>query len=456
MRPEIVFFTSLVLLTGSVSAFNAGLEVVDRTATIEDPAVFNLTVENNYIQEDRFRISSIQSPPVASNWFNYEYSKTIDSQDQKSFIVKVTPEENAIQQNYAFTLNLRSFRKDESRKVDSFFTVVNEYDLRLTSFQVSGQELEPGNAVNISATIQNTASNTLDNFTVEVEGFGDRVEKKGAVLGSGDSIRYNFKLDVPDMHPPGDERISIRIKNDGREAQSASQEVEIGEVNEIRKNTSENDKLLVKTETVSLRNTGNVDSEENVTRSLPVYLDPLTDFEPVPDETETSGADQRYVWNVGLEPGQSKQISYTVSYIPALGFVGLLFLGVLGFRKLQTDIKVSKTATYQDSRAKIRIELENNSSTSLEDLKVTDFVPDIAEVSQEFEMARPVVTKTSNGTRLEWEIGDLAPGEQRVLVYTIKPLVEVEGGVNLDSAEVLRNDEKIKETSEINVEFQPE
>lgn len=456
MNSKIVLFTALILFIGSVSGFPADLKVVDRTASVENPAVFNLTVENDYAEQDRFRISSLQSPPVASNWFDYEYSKTIEPGNSSTFRIEVTPEENSIQQNYAFTLNLRSFQNSESQTVESFFTVVNEYDLKITSFQVSDQDLEPGDRVNISATVQNTASETLDNFTVEAEGFNTTEERKGAVLGAGDSIRYSLQLDVPDMQSPGDENVALRVKNNGKETHTVSRTVEIGEFRKLDKTSSENDKLLTRKETVKLENRGNIRVEEKVERSLPIYLDPLAGFDPLPDQTRTEGGEQVYIWNLEVEPGDSASISYTVSYIPALGFIGLLFIGVLGFKKLQTDLKISKTASYTDGKAKIRIELENNSSTALTDLKVKDFVPDIAEVSQSFEMAKPVVTKTSSGTRLEWELGDLEPGEQRVLVYTINPLVEVEGGVTLDSAEAIIDNEKIKETSQVNVEFQPE
>lgn len=456
MQGRILFLVFLVIFAGSASAFPADLEVVDRTASVQDPAVFNITVENDYTSQDRFRISSIRSPPVTSNWFDYEYSKTIDSGEKDVFRIEVTPEENSIQQNYAFTVNLRSFRNDEALKLDSFVTVVNRYDLKITSFEVSESQVKPGETVQISATVQNTESESLDNFTVEAEGFNSTVEKSGAVLGAGDSIRYNFELDVPERRSPGEERVKLSIYNNGESSQSSSQTVNVEEIMDLVETNKEDDKLLSKTETVKLENRGNVEAERTVERSLPVYLDPLTDFHPLPDETETEGAQQNYKWNTALQPGDSERISYTVSYTPALGFVALLFLGVLGFKKLQTDLKVSKTASYTDGKSKIRIEIQNNASTALTDLEVKDFVPDIAEVSKQFEMAKPVVAKTSSGTRLEWDIDALQPGEQRVFEYQIKPLVEVEGGVNLDSAEIIRDGKKIKETSEINVKFQPE
>ncbi|PSH01527.1 MAG: hypothetical protein BRC27_01915 [Nanohaloarchaea archaeon SW_10_44_10] len=455
MRKTVSLILIFIMASSLATSFSAEMKVVDRTASIDDPAIFNITVENDYGSQDRFRISSIQSPPVTSSWFDYEYSKTVEAGEKESFRLEVMPEENSIQQNYAFTANLRSFRNEESEELESFFTVKNKYDLKITSFQVSENRVKPGDKIDISATVENTASDTIENFTVRAEGFNSTIDKKGAILDSGDSIRYNFNLDVPDRRMPAEEKISLNVYKDGEKTQSSSQTVEVEEVKNIERNTIEENMLLMKTEKVELKNTGNVEDEAKVEKTLPVYLDPLTDFEPEPEE-RTEGADQYYTWNVQLEPGESKQVSYTVSYVPAFGFVALLFLGVLGFKKLQTDLSISKNAEKKGEEIKVRLKLQNNSSTSLIQLDVKDFVPDIAEVPQEFDMAKPVVKKTSNGTKLEWHIESLEPGEQRILEYTVKPLVEVEGGVKLDPAKVLKNGERMKETDKVEVDFQPE
>jgi len=71
-------------------------------------------------------------------------------------------------------------------------------------------------------------------------------------------------------------------------------------------------------------------------------------------------------------------------------------------------------------------------------------------------MAKPVIRKTNNGTRLVWEIDSMEPGEQRVFEYSIKPLVEVEGGITLPEAELEIAEERIGETDEKTVEFRPE
>lgn len=455
MRKEALVM-AVLFLSGFASGFPVQMDVVDRKASIDDPAVFNLTVENEQSVQDRFRISSISSPPVASNWFEYDYIKTVEEESSETFRIRITPERNSIQQNYEFTVNVRAFNRDELEKITDFFTVSNPYDLQITSFQVSDQQLDPGDKLEVSATVRNTASTELKNFTVEASSFNQTVQKDGATLESGDSIRYNFEIPTSRYERPGERKVSVSVYKDGKKSRSSSQQISIREVRETEMMEDTENRFLAKKKTVKVRNSGNTEALETVKQSLPVYLDPLTQFEPEPDEVSGEGSRQIYSWNVETEPGEQKQISYKISYLPAAGFIFMLFLGILGFKKLQTDLKFSKQARYSAGSLKVRIELENNSSNELTDLKVKDFVPDIAEVSREFEMASPRVTKTNSGTRLEWNIESLQPGEKRVFEYGLKPLVEVEDGVNLGPAEIIRKGEKLKETSRIETEFIPE
>lgn len=456
MRKQILLLFTTLIVISSATAFHTDLNVVDRTATTEDPAVFNLTVENPHDEQERFWISSILAPPAASNWVDYEYSKNVPANSEDTFKIRVTPSQDAIQQNYAFTVNIRSFDENRLEKLDSYFSVFNEYNLRISSFQISDTNPSPGDKLEVSATVRNTAGNSLEDFRVDLEGFNKTDKKQGATLGSGDSIRYSFSLDVPERIPPGNQTVELVIYNSGEEAQKVSQVVEVQEYRSIEKESSENDKLLSRVYTVKAYNEGNVQDTVSINRSLPSYLDPLVSFEPETDSQESSGNNQIYYWDLRLEPGEERQVEYTVDYAPALGFILLVFVGVLGIKKLQTDLKVSKTTDASGDQVKVVIEIENNSGTPLRNIEVKDFVPDIAEVSNDFPMAKPVKTKTSSGTRLTWKIGELNPGEQRVFEYRINPIVEVEGGVVLPVAEVVKDGSKVKETGEVQVDFKPE
>lgn len=455
MKREIFLVTVLSLFVFSVSGFTAEMEVVDRTAMIDDPAQFNLTVQNDYSDRERFRISSINTPPVASEWFEYEYSKSVDEGDVKGFLINVTPAENAIQQNYDFTANVRSFSNSELRKLETFFTVENSHDLRITSFEISRSSAEPGETVQAVSTVKNTDSDPVERFKVEVNALNQTVEREGTRLRAGDSIRYNFEIDVPNRKSPGTENINLNVTKEGESRHTLSRELEVQQIENISVKTSEQDRIITASESIELENHGNIRSEKKVERSIPVYAEPLTEFSAKPSNSESSDSSTTYTWNVRLDPGEKKQLDISTDYTPALGVIALVFLGVIGLKRLGSDISLTKNSEAQNDSVKITIELENSSGRELTDLKVKDFVPDIAEVPQDFEMAKPKVTKTNNGTKLEWSIDSIQPGEQRMLEYRIKPLVEVEDGITLSSATIENDNTVMKETSETTVDFSP-
>ena len=250
--------------------------------------------------------------------------------------------------------------------------------------------------------------------------------------------------------------MELAVFNDGERQQHVAQEVKIRQVENVERDVEVEDQVLTNTRTFTLTNTGNVNSSAQVNSSQPVYIDPLVSFDTEPSSIETEGGESLYIWELELEPGETEDVSYTVNYTPALGFLALFFLGVLGLKKLQTDIKFSKEAKTEDGEVKVTIQIENNSGSPESNLRVEDFVPDVAEVSSDFDFAKPVRTKTSSGTRLRWDIDELESGEQRVFEYRLKPLVEVEAGAVLPAAEISREGEQLKQSSEIEVEFRPE
>lgn len=456
MKKKIVLSLIVLGLVSTAAAFPVNMEVVDRTAAPSDPAVFNFTVQNNYNHMDRFRISSILSPPAASRWFDYEYSKEIEAGENETFRVTVTPNENAIQQNYAFEINFRSLNEEELVKKESYVSVNNRFDLSITSFQLSTTEVDPGQTLNISTTVKNTASSTLDDFRVKLSGFDQNRTETGTVLGSSDSIRYNFQMQIPEDEMPGNRTIKFAVYNEDSKQQHISQQVKVNEIRDLRKDTETTSKILTESQTVRMENLGNVEVTTKVNRTFPVYIDPLVSFTEEPDRIKGERTEQHYSWDVDLQPGETARIGYTINYVPALGFVLLLFVGIIGLKKLQTDVSFTKSSKLKDGEIKITLQIENNSGTTHRNMTVKDFIPDIAEVSQDFEFAKPVKTKTSSGTRLSWEIDQLQPGEQRLFSYTIKPLVEVEGGAVLPAAEISKEDAKLKESSQVEVEFSPE
>lgn len=450
------YLLGLVILgmLGTVSGFPASIYVVDRTATVDDPAEFNIEIQNDFAEQKTFRISSISSPPPTGSWFGYGNSKTIASGETANFSVTITPPETAIQQNYRFDLNIRPINGDQRQKLSDYFTVNAQNDIKIMSTAVDSNGFMPGEKVNSNITVYNTAPSGLN---YEITGsLLDMSSTESSAIASGTQRLHSLSFKIPEGTSPGEYSLEMSVVRDGQERQSVAQTVRVMSLENIDFSSSEDDRLFEYSETLYATNNGNAETQVELNKTLPGYMNPLTNFRTPADRVEEASAGTTYYWSFNLQPGETAAVSYKTRYWPPLVVLIVLFAGILVLKRLYTGVTFSKQVRKTDEGIKVHLKVENRSGHRVDELKITDFVPDIASVEEEFPMAKPVIRKTNNGTRLVWEIESMESSEQRVFEYTIKPLVEVEGGVTLPEAELEMDEQRIAETDEVNVEFRPE
>lgn len=449
-----VFALILIGMISTVYAFPATINVVNRTATVDDPAEFQVEVENDYPTQRRFRISSVSSPPPTGNWIGYGNSQAIQSGEKTNFTININPPETAIQQNYRFNVNIRTLEGDGFETVSSYFSVNSQDDLKIMSTGLNRNSFRPSEEISMNLRVYNTASSPL-NYNVRASVFNETSSKSGAIV-SGTERSHSFSFDVPDGTSPGTYSINLAVNQDGKIGDSVTQSFEVVSLENIKFDSQEDDRIFEYSETLSATNKGNSETFVELNKTFPSYMIPITSFNTSNDRVQKVEGSSTYYWESELAPGETTSVSYRIRYWPPLVVLAVLFSGVLLLKRLYSGINFSKTVRKTEEGIKVHIEVENRSSHQVDDLKVTDFVPDIATVIEEFPMAKPVIRKTNNGTRLVWEIESMAPGEQRVFEYNIKPMVEVEGGVTLPEAELEMAEERIQETDEVTVEFRPE
>ncbi len=447
-----VLILFLVLTTASATAFTSSLDAVERTAKAGIPAEFHLNVENTLSEEQEFTISSLQSPPPTGSWFYYSESKTLAPGENDSFVITVTPTPEAIQHNYRFNLVLRS-SDGEKKSFQDYFAVRSKYDLEVTNVELNRNSFRPGETVNGSIDLINTDPRPVK-YTVSSSFMGKNSTKSGTLL-SGSEITHNFNFQIPSNTGPGEKTIGFRL-GDSQGFQRFNQTLEVLQLRNIETDSSVEDRIFERRKTLSAHNRGNYRLEVTLNETIPNYLEPITVFNTPPDSEEESSGSTTYYWRFELEPGEEATVSYESRYWPPLVVITALFAGGVLLRKLRSGIEFRKKAVRSEEGLKVHIEIENKSGRTLRELEVTDFVPDVASINEEFPMAKPSIRKTGNGTRLTWEIQEMGPGEQRVFEYSIEPLVEVEDGIVLDSAKIEGEGIKVAETDKVEAEFQPD
>ncbi|MFB6145187.1 MAG: hypothetical protein ABEJ99_01635 [Candidatus Nanohaloarchaea archaeon] len=455
MRKTIVLLTILLLAFNSAAALDARLNAVNQRASPDKPAVFNLVVNNTFNEQKTFKISSLVSP-APDRWFSYQYLKELSPGEQGVFRIEVRPDRYAIQQNYNIVINLRANGVDNLDRFESYVSVDTKYDINIFSTELNRTSLKPGESTSASITLLNTAGRTINNYGIRSYLGEDQVySQKGASLDSGSKATFSYSFQAPEGSEPGDKVLQTRIYRNGEIKQVINQTVNILAVRDVRYYTDSRNGVVEKNGTVGARNVGNAPVNISLNKTVAAYIDPFTTFSRKPDGSVQTETGTVYSWNSTLKPGEETSVTYRVRYWPPVLLLGLVFLGLMAIKYLHRDISFSKTVERDEDGITVHIKLENSSNHSLEDIRVKDFVPDIAKVEDDFPMAKPVIRKTSDGTRLNWKIERMEPGEQRVFEYHITPMFEVEGGVVLPEAEIESEDIRKAKTGKNEVEFRP-
>lgn len=450
MRKKHLLPIAFIMVVGTAAGFSASYSFEDRVASPDDAAEISVEVENDGFESRSFQVSV--SP--YSSWFYVEKPKTLQPGENRTFQLSIQPSEEAVQQNYFFDIVVSD--GVQTQRFEDYFTVEQPNDLKFTSVSSDRNSYKPGDKARYSLEVLNTAPEQISDYRVRAELEGERVEKQGLPVSPGSRAAMRLEVPVSNSSSPGEKTVEISVIRDGEKTTSIEQQLKVKKVTDIQKSEETSNRLIIYERRLSATNEGNHRTEAELDVELPSYLEPITSFSREPDRVQETDTGKSYTWTSDLEPGETGSVSYRVNYwIPATVLMAVLG-GLVGLKKLNRNLKFSKRARATEKGVTIHIELENRSSTPVRNLEVKDFVPDIASVGDDFPMAKPVVRKTSNGTRLTWEIDELSPGDQRVFEYSIKPLVEVEGEVELPEAELEVEGRKKSETSKVETRFEPE
>lgn len=451
MRKTLAILIFLFVFS-QATAFQAELNPVKKQAEHDNPAKYKVTVYNNDSQNRTLRFSSITSPPSTSSWFNYPSYVEIPPKSEKTFLINVKPPENAIQGNYGFTVNLRLGGELEKR--NSFLIVSSESNLHIEGYNLSTRSLKPGKQLQASLTIISTKGYPIKSYNVSYSFLGSTQTVQKGIILPGMQKTISRTLKVPEKTDPGKYSFKINITTENGLQARLRETVTVQKVKNISYSYSEDNKVLLIKGQVKARNNGNYPVTASLNKTFPSFLTPITGFEPKPDAKSSQRGSTTYIWKQKLSVGETAKASYTINFIPALILLLLIITGLMIVVKIYKPVKISKQAVKTEGGVKIRLEIKNRSSKKLNQLEVVDRVPNVFKVNQNFEMARPVTIKTSEGTQLRWEIDEMTPGEQRVLEYKLETQVKVDEGVELKPAELKKNSETIKKSESAKIYFE--
>ena len=195
--------------------------------------------------------------------------------------------------------------------------------------------------------------------------------------------------------------------------------------------------FLIRTKTITKINIGNIPVDVNVKIDKNIFTRLFTSFNHEPNFVDRHGFVVTYTWNKKMNPADIFIVKAKTNYIFPLLILVAAILIIIGFKRyIQTKVEVKKSVSPVKTKTghfALRVNLTVKARKRVENLSLIDKIPAIVKVYEKFGASKPSSIDTKN-RRIQWDIGDLNPGEERVFSYIIYSKLGIVGKFTLPEA----------------------
>ena len=469
MNKLLIFTFVVVLLTSMSTVFAAGVDVSLSKGSIigytSETQSIDVIVKNIQDKSDTFTLLV----------FPTQFEKVTAS--LASFLLTLAPNEEKVIKLYltvaidadlispSFTITAKSTSDESLSDSENLILIIQrQTPVYIPDLSLEKYTLNPGEEVDIHAKVFNLeetlSARTFLKTTVRkginiVKTFEDSLDAIGAK--SSVNIVKSFNLDQ--YAAPGSYAVEAELRDESGQLKYAkSVNFNVNTVTQspteyVKKSSGYN--VLFSSTTIRVKNEGNVDLPAfTITESLPKFAKGLFDPDIEPVTADTSGDRVVYTWAISsLVPGGQYTIEYKIAIWRIWVTLGLIAAIIYSAYRWLSAPRIGKAVrhTGEITRGKeilVLLEVKNRALHEIKDVEIIDVIPQIARVVDRFDTLRPKAKRVPDGTELRWNFGAMKAGEERVVTYRIRPVVDIIGHLNLPQAQMVFLDRhKIKRMS---------
>ncbi|MEM5766416.1 MAG: hypothetical protein QW423_02170 [Candidatus Aenigmatarchaeota archaeon] len=470
MKFKALLFLPLIFLLAIKGCLAAGevslsIKPMFLTAYTGELSAAEITIKNNQAFRDTFSLSIF--PP-----YHYgiiptleKYTLTLEPGENKSLKVYFEIPECVEEISSSFAITAISRKNEEVRDSKNLILgTIRKYGVCIYELKLDKTRVDPGENLKIEVLLKNPSESLSQPFSLQTKVmfngeifkmFDDYIE----TIEGKTTKTIDHTVEIGKYQAPGMYTVEVLLKDkfgtilNKKKTQFNVATVNMSENLPIIKSTKYG--FLVQTVEMTVKNEGNVPTTslyvyENIPLFMKVFFFPKK--EPVLEETKENRV--VYTWFVPpLNPGQTYTITYEIStWNAVLITIVLIVIIVYSFVNI-FNISIEKKhralgPITREREITIMLEVKNRTRNEIKDVLIRDFVPGIAKVVEKFDTLRPTLRKVANGTEIVWRIPSLAAGDERVLTYRIKPIIDIVGTLKLPKAYLKFMDKK-KEVKKI-------
>jgi len=394
------------------------------------PHTYEVNITNTYDSRDIFRV---RTPREFSTWFSLSNNLLrINSDETRTIEISINAPRNIELGEYKtqFSVISENYR-EVSESSDLCFIVLRDYSMVFRDFILEKVDYGPNEEVRASVVVENDGTKDFEDgeFYIEVTGEGEMVGShlEEFILETGKSKTVSASVDLQEYQTPGDYKINYEVRGAGHTIKSGEEPFGVIEIADYQTEVTSDGRYIIRTNTIHAQNKGNIVEEKNIEERIGFPISLLVTAEDV--EIRRDGLSRTYIWNIELEPGESTQMSYEINYWPL--YILIVLIALITFRAylyMKAPVikkEVVKSEVSEDKRIlTISLHVKNRLFGKAKNVIIEDSVPSVTRVLDKFDTVKPNIIRQGDDTVLRWKLGDMGPGDDRVVHYKAKVLVE--------------------------------
>jgi hypothetical protein len=453
---ELVFaflFTFLILSLPSLAQFSFFLSKNEIELEPDQTKRITITLKN-FGEADTFNLMAWPEGWDGVSVVLDRYVVSLAQNEQKSFGLSISASKEVRPATGLIKISVRSLKTGEIQEELLVVRIKREFIVMIEDVEPDKTSYEMDDLVKCRVRVKNLGDfpeESLLKIWIEREGEIIFEEEKDIMLPprSLRSILFEFKLE---RAKPGEYGVNALLIKEGKIVDRLSAKFYVEKtVKHIARKVKYEIPFFARV-VIEVKNVGNAKGTFEIKETLSPFIAKFVkpEIEPVRIKREKDRVE--YVWEVTLEPGETKQISYRIVYYQILIFC-LIIGGAIYFAyRASFAAKIVKRSSYRGlltpkKRITIALEIKNKSRREIKDVTIEDFVPGIIQVIAKFDTLAPKLKKSEEGVLLSWKIKRMKPDEERVLTYRVRPTIPIIGTLHLPPAKITYTIGKRKRTS---------
>ena len=391
----------------------------------KNPAIFNLKITNNG-SADTFRIYTLVGVEISAPQNYFEIPK-----GTSELQVKAIPDENLIKKSgfLSFEYQMKG-DNTEIFKDNLILKIVPFSDL----FEISALPLQQ-DATEAIILIKNKENIALDNIQAKVESnFLEGADTLSFRSDEEKSLTVTVNKNKTKTMLAGDYSFRVNLSSKNATAKKPGI-VTFLEKENLAISESSSGWIIRKT-TIKKTNEGNIPATAIIEQNKDIISRLVTISSPAPTSVKRTGIYVKYHWEKVIGPDETFEVSTTTNY--TLPFIIVIIIIVGGFliqRYISNPIIIKKHVSYVKTSGgefALKITLRVRARKKMHNVVLTDRLPAMTHLYEKYGRRPDIINEKAR--ILEWNIGHLAAGEERIYSYVIYSKLAVVGQFELPFA----------------------